>query len=59
MNADIINLFDHFYLSQRLRHLKKEKQQGVSASLLIVLLCLFRKRVRGEHFDAGIAVFIG
>ena len=42
MNADIINLFDHFHLSQRLRHLKMEKQQGVSASLLIVLLCLFR-----------------
>ena len=44
MNADIINFFDHFYLSQTLRHLKMEKQQGVSASLLIVLLCLFRKR---------------
>ncbi|WP_141210171.1 hypothetical protein [Prevotella sp. P3-122] len=42
MNADIINLFDHFHLSQRLRHLKMEKQQGISASLLIVLLCLFR-----------------
>ena len=42
MNADIINLFDHFHLSKRLRHLKMEKQQGVSASLLIVLLCLFR-----------------
>ena len=42
MNADIINLFDHFHLSQTLRHLKMEKQQGVSASLLIVLLCLFR-----------------
>ena len=42
INADIINLFDHFHLSQRLRHLKMEKQQGVSASLLIVLLCLFR-----------------
>ena len=34
--------FDHFHLSQRLRHLKMEKLQGVSASLLIVLLCLFR-----------------
>ena len=34
--------FDHFHLSQTLRHLKMEKQQGVSASLLIVLLCLFR-----------------
>ena len=42
MNADIINFFDHFHLSQTLRHLKMEKQQGVSASLLIVLLCLFR-----------------
>ena len=42
MNADIINLFGHFHLSQTLRHLKMEKQQGVSASLLIVLLCLFR-----------------
>ena len=37
MNADIINLFDHFHLSQRLRHLKMEKQQGISVSLLIVL----------------------
>ena len=42
MNADIIHLFDHFHLSQTLRHLKMEKQQGVSSSLLIVLLCLFR-----------------
>ena len=42
MNADIINLFDPFHLSQRLRHLKMEKLQGVSASLLLVLLCLFR-----------------
>lgn len=42
MNADIINLFGHFHLSQTLRHLKMEKQQGISASLLIVLLCLFR-----------------
>lgn len=42
MNADIINLFDRFHLSQTLRHLKMEKQQGISASLLIVLLCLFR-----------------
>lgn len=42
MNADIINLFDRFRLSQTLRHLKMEKQQGVSASLLIVLLCLVR-----------------
>ncbi len=42
MNADIINLFNRFHLSQTLRHLKMEKQQGISASLLIVLLCLFR-----------------
>ena len=32
VNADIINLFDQFHLSLTLRHLKMEKQQGVSAS---------------------------
>ena len=42
MNADIIYLFGRLYLSQTLRFLKMEKQQGISASLLIVLLCLFR-----------------
>lgn len=42
MTGDIINLFDRFRLSQTLRYLKMEKHQGVSSSLLIVLLCLFR-----------------
>ena len=42
MNVDIINLFGCFHLSQTLRYLKMEKQQGISASLLIVSLCLFR-----------------
>ena len=42
MHADIITLFRRFQLSRTLSRLKMEKQQGVSASLLIVLLCLFR-----------------
>lgn len=42
MNADIINLFDRFRLSQTLKSLKLEKKQGVSVSLLVVLMCLFR-----------------
>ena len=42
MHADIITLFSRFQLSRTLSRLKMEKQQGVSASLLIVLLCLFR-----------------
>ena len=42
MHSDIITLFRRFQLSRTLSRLKMEKQQGVSASLLIVLLCLFR-----------------
>ncbi len=38
MLADIITLFRRFHLSRTISRMKMEKQQSVSASLLIVLL---------------------
>ena len=46
MHPDIIILFILFQLSRTLSRLKMEKQQDVSASLIIVLLYLFPMSVR-------------
>ena len=42
VNHDIMSVFGRFGLSQTLRRLGLEKQQGVSALQLIISLCLFR-----------------
>jgi hypothetical protein len=42
VNHDIMSTFGRFGLSQTLRRLGLEKQQGVSALQLIISLCLFR-----------------
>ena len=42
VNHDILSTFGRFGLSQALRRLGLEKQQGVSALQLIISLCLFR-----------------
>ena len=42
VNHDIMSIFGRFGLSQTLRRLGLEKQQGVSALQLITSLCLFR-----------------
>ncbi len=49
VNHDILSTFGRFGLSQTLRRLGLEKQQGVSALQLIISLCLF-------HFN-GESVF--
>ena len=42
VNHDILDTFGRFGLSQTLRRLGLEKQQGISALQLIISLCLFR-----------------
>ena len=42
VNHDILDTFGRFGLSQTLRRLELEKQQGISALQLIISLCLFR-----------------
>ena len=42
VNHDIMSVFGRFGLSQTLRRLGLEKQQGISALQLIISLCLFR-----------------
>ena len=54
VNHDILSTFGRFGLSQALRRLGLEKQQGVSALQLIISLCLFR--FNGESVF-GIRVF--